>query len=133
MNREQALFANEAFYLAFNQRDLQAMDQLWARQASVSCIHPGWAALVGRREVLASWKRILSNPAAPELTCLMPRALPVAGGVVQVMCYERLGGDVLTASNWFVLEDGLARLVHHQASPCAHPPPLEEAAPRPLQ
>jgi hypothetical protein len=38
---------------------------------------------------------------------------------------------MLVASNLFVPEDGEARLVHHQASPCANPP--EPEASEPLQ
>ena len=48
-------FANEAFYVAFSTRDLEAMDALWARQAPVTCIHPGWNALTGRDAVMESW------------------------------------------------------------------------------
>ena len=35
------LFANDAFYLAFANRDYDAMDVIWARDAPVTCIHPG--------------------------------------------------------------------------------------------
>ena len=35
------LFANEAFYRAFADRDMAAMDGVWAVHAPVACIHPG--------------------------------------------------------------------------------------------
>lgn len=133
MNREQALFANDAFYLAFSQRDADAMAALWAEQATVSCVHPGWPALVGREEVLGSWQRILANPDAPTVECHQPEALLLPGQLAQVICYEQIEQQVLTASNWFLLEAGQARLIHHQASPCAHPPALEPARPRTIQ
>jgi hypothetical protein len=59
------LFANNAFYIAFRGRDLEAMDDLWAREAPVACIHPGWHALSGREDVMDSWEGILTNPNAP--------------------------------------------------------------------
>ena len=35
------LAANAAFYRAFAERDVDAMDALWARSIPVACIHPG--------------------------------------------------------------------------------------------
>ena len=53
MAQEAVLFANEAFYRAFAERDIAAMEQLWAQAAPVACIHPGWSPVVGRERVLA--------------------------------------------------------------------------------
>ncbi|MEE8533734.1 MAG: nuclear transport factor 2 family protein, partial [Alphaproteobacteria bacterium] len=44
-DEQTVLFVNEAFYQAFADGDLAAMDAVWAREAPVACIHPGWAAL----------------------------------------------------------------------------------------
>ena len=46
--------ANLSFYEAFAHQDFEAMKQLWATQSPVLCIHPGWPALHGREQVLAS-------------------------------------------------------------------------------
>ncbi|MEE4381537.1 MAG: nuclear transport factor 2 family protein [Pseudomonadales bacterium] len=128
MDSARALFANDAFYLAFAQRDLEAMDRLWARRHPVACIHPGWATLHERAAVMESWSGILANPDAPMVTVDHARALGF-GDTVLVTCYERIGDQALAASNLFVLEDGEARLVHHQASPCAEPPAPELSGP----
>ena len=63
------LAANLEFYRAFTARDLAAMDALWARQAPVACLHPGWTALKDRTEIIESWEGILSNPDAPRIAC----------------------------------------------------------------
>ena len=63
------LAANLEFYRAFTTRDLAAMDAIWARQAPVACIHPGWPALADRDAVIESWRGILSNPEAPRIVC----------------------------------------------------------------
>src|SRR5690349_20302743 len=42
------LAANLEFYRAFTTRDIAAMEAIWARHASVGCIHPGWPALAER-------------------------------------------------------------------------------------
>src|SRR3546814_2090550 len=68
------LFANEAFYRAFVDRDLAAMEAVWSREAQVSCIHPGWAPLFGRDEVMTSWAAIVSAPGAPDISCRGARA-----------------------------------------------------------
>src|SRR5512146_1966411 len=44
----EVLASNDAFYDAFNMRDIDAMDKLWAERAPVVCLHPGSTALHGR-------------------------------------------------------------------------------------
>jgi ketosteroid isomerase-like protein len=114
--REAVLFANEAFYQAFNERDAETMAQLWARRAPVACIHPGWPPLEGREAVLRSWRSILGNPDQPPLRMLEPRVY-LAGEAAFVICYEAIAGQYLVATNVFVREDGAWRLAHHQSGP----------------
>ena len=38
-----------------------AMEQVWARVAPVTCLHPGWTLLSGREAVLESWRTILAK------------------------------------------------------------------------
>lgn len=124
-----ALFANEAFYLAFSTRDFEAMEQLWAHEAPVVCIHPGWPALNDRASIVNSWKSILQNPATPAVTQRQARAF-IWGSLATVVCYEEIQGDILAASNSFLFEDGQLRMVFHQASPCGQLP-LEDDEPEP--
>jgi ketosteroid isomerase-like protein len=120
------LFANDAFYIAFRGRDLAAMDDLWAREAPVACIHPGWHALSGREDVMDSWQGILTNPNSPQINCHKARAY-LAGDSGFVICYETMGDTVLVATNIFVREAGTWKLAHHQAGPCdLQPAALEE-------
>jgi ketosteroid isomerase-like protein len=108
------LAANLEFYRAFAARDLAAMDALWARRAPVACLHPGWAALKDRDAIIESWAAILSNPEAPRIACFDEQAF-VYGEVALVLCEEELEGGTLAASNFFVREDGVWRIAHHQA------------------
>src|SRR5436305_10285912 len=108
------LAANLEFYRAFSARDLLAMDALWARQAPVACIHPGWPVLADRDAVMESWHGILGNPDAPRIACYDERVL-LFGDTALVLCEEELDGDTLVASNFFVREDGSWRIAHHQA------------------
>jgi ketosteroid isomerase-like protein len=108
------LAANLEFYRAFSARDLVAMDALWARQAPVTCIHPGWPPLTTRDSVMESWQGILANPDSPRIVCFDERVM-LYGETALVICEEELDGGTLIASNVFVREDDAWRMVHHQA------------------
>jgi ketosteroid isomerase-like protein len=127
---ESVLFANDAFYQAFADRDLKAMEDIWASDAPVSCIHPGWAPLFGRDEVMRSWAAIISAPGAPDITCHGARAR-LYGDTAFVICFERIGDEFLIATNNFVRDGRLWRICHHQSGPTNGAPPPEDEDERP--
>src|SRR5438067_5032699 len=125
------LAANLEFYRAFATRDVAAMDALWAQQAPVACLHPGWTALADREAIIESWAAILSNPDAPRIACFDERVL-LYGDMALVLCEEELDGGTLVASNLFVREDDAWRIAHHQASQlAARRPPARRREPPP--
>lgn len=124
-DEDAVLRANKAFYRAFSERDFAAMDGLWAREAQVVCIHPGWDVLVGRDVVLGSWRDILANPGNPRLECRNARA-HLFGEVALVTCHEVMSEGVLVAANLFRRENDGWRMIHHQSGPLSilpAPPP----------
>ena len=86
---DEALFANDTFYLAFAEKDVEAMSRLWAKHHPTICIHPGWPAIHSRDKIVESWRRILTNPDQPGIDFYNPVAHE-AGNVVLVTCYEEL-------------------------------------------
>lgn len=124
-DEEAILEANAAFYRAFDRRDLEAMGKLWAERVPVACIHPGWAPVHGREEVLASFKGIFEGPSPPRIACLGARAYRI-GESAFVICTERLEDGALVATNVFALEQEGWRVVHHQAGPL--PPVVDPPA-----
>jgi ketosteroid isomerase-like protein len=112
------LAANLEFYRAFTTRDLAAMDELWARESPVACLHPGWPPLVERDEIVESWRGILANPNSPRITCFDERVF-LYGDTAFVICEEELEGGTLIASNYFVREAGNWHICHHQAGQLA--------------
>ena len=129
------LFANEAFYRAFADRDIAAMVDLWSQSAPVACVHPGWGPLTTREDVIESWRRILSSEGSPRIRCCRPEAF-IYGDIALVICYEQIQNNVLVATNIFRREGRQWKMVHHQAGPSAQPVPEDEGetpppAPRP--
>lgn len=111
--REAVLAANRAFYRAFNERDYDAMDQLWAPSGAMICLHPGQAPLLDRADIMASWRAILRQPDSPRVRCTEEW---VAGrpGLAIVICREILPQGQLMATNTFVrTSDGWHMLTHH--------------------
>jgi len=111
------LAANAAYYRAFAIADFAAMSRVWADD-NVSCIHPGWPALIGRPAILESYREILRNP---EHDRIEPRneTVMVAGEEARVFCVEFVGGAALATTNMFRRVAGAWRMTHHQASPIA--------------
>jgi ketosteroid isomerase-like protein len=118
----EVLEANSAFYEAFARSDAEAMDALWAREAPVACLHPGWELLLGRAAVVESWRRILLGGGAPPAIRCERASAHVQGDWAWVVCVEVLPDGMLAATNLFVREEGTWRMVHHHASPTPAPP-----------
>jgi hypothetical protein len=116
------LAANDAFYQAFATRDFGRMDDVWAAEHDVTCIHPGWSPLVGREAVMSSWRAILRSD-NPRIEASAARAW-VHGETAYVVCFEGTRGEtpLLCATNYFVREQGAWKMVHHQAGHLAQAP-----------
>lgn len=129
---ETLLFANEAFYRAFADRDLDALEGMWSVTAPVVCIHPGWPPLHGREQVMESWTAILTGPNPPLIEEYGATA-HLVGNMGLVTCYEKIHEDWLVATNLFVREGNGWALCHHQSGPAAGPPEEDEIdPPKPL-
>jgi len=115
---QQVLFSNEAFYLAFSHKNIEAMDALWSRRSPLVCVHPGWRRLTDRGQIMLSWKRILENPNQPGMDFLEPEVHD-HGAMVLVTCYESLPNGVCLASNGFVYEGERWQMVLHHSGACA--------------
>jgi len=108
-----ALRVNAAFYAAIADGDLKAMDEIWARDEPVLCIHPGGPPLQGRIAVMASWSELFAG--APPPISYSSDSVSLVRGLAFVSCLEHLGDTVLSASNILVWEAGAWRIVQHTA------------------
>ena len=120
---ERVLAANRSFYEAFEQRDLDAMSDVWEHSDRVLCTHPGWTALRGWGAVAGSWFAIFTGP-SPLQFILTNMRTDVAGDVAWVTLDENLIGEgiggTVSAVNVFARgDDGRWRMLIHHASPVA--------------
>lgn len=114
--------ANQAFYDAFEARDLDAMSEVWEHSDRVSCTHPGWRTLRGWGAVSGSWFALFGGP-SPLQFILTDAVVAVAGDAAWVTVDENLisvdGGGTVAALNLFVRQAGRWRLVSHHGSAVA--------------
>lgn len=113
---------NQAFYEAFEERNLDAMSDLWEHSDRVTCTHPGWAVLRGWGAVAASWVAIFQGPQRIQFI-LTDAQVEVAGDLGWVTLDENIigadAGSTVSALNLFVRVDEGWRLVAHHGSAIA--------------
>ena len=90
---EEVTQANEAFYQAFENLDVGAMDRIWAHQEYVTCIHPGWSIRVGWPGVRDSWVVIFNNTFSMKFH-LTEFQIQVAADIAWVICTENIESRV---------------------------------------
>jgi ketosteroid isomerase-like protein len=116
--------ANSEFYRALESGRLDRMEQIWAHDDLVRCVHPGWAMITGWQRVRESWDRIFQGGqkmrAAPTDVTIHTR-----GELAWVTCTENItvfndesfDTAQAAATNLYVRYDGKWLMVHHHASP----------------
>jgi hypothetical protein len=121
-----ALAANRRFYEAFEDRNMDAMSDLWERSDRSTCTHPGWATLRGWGPIAASFFALFQNARQMQFVLTEERA-QVVGDLAWVSLDENLLGDqsgaTIAAVNIFVRPPSGGdewRLVCHHGSIVNH-------------
>lgn len=122
--KQAILTANQAFYRAFEKRDIETISSLLSKGIDTVCIHPGRDAIRGFENIRNSWDLIFKNTNYIEIdldivtteinrdigyVVLVENLMQVIGGrrskaqCIATNIFERMGG------NWY--------LIHHHGSP----------------
>ena len=116
--------ANARFYRALEGYDSDVMDRIWAHDAWVACVHPGWEIVRGWKAVQASWAAIFASSSRLRVS-VEELEIRVLDDCAWVICIEQIATRIAEsfyrsraqATNIFVRRDGEWLLVHHHASP----------------
>ena len=123
-HQDNVLAVNEAFYRAFEKKDLEVMSQIWSQGTVSLCIHPGGKVLRGWSEVRDSWEKIFRNTSYLEID-LEIIATEISDEIAYVVVLEKVlqiskGRRVEAKSMATNIFSNLAQkwyLVHHHGSP----------------
>jgi uncharacterized protein (TIGR02246 family) len=118
--------AENAFYDAFERRDLAAMMAVWAERDDVVCVHPRGPRLAGFETVRESWAKIFAGGDAT----VRVRATDVrrfdgnsvaVHALVEVLAVpgQSIAPQSVAATNVYELTEGGWRIVVHHATPIA--------------
>ena len=127
--------ANAGFYRAFETLKLDAMEQVWLKDADIQCGHPGWRILRGWGPVMESWKRIFENTPSMKFT-LTDVKVEVRGELAWVTLYENLNSTIegqnysaaiLTTNMFQKTSEGWRMILHHGSS-VSQPPDQDESS-----
>ncbi|MBW4647538.1 MAG: nuclear transport factor 2 family protein [Kastovskya adunca ATA6-11-RM4] len=123
-DRTAVLAANQAFYRAFEKKDIEAMSTVWSQGTGSLCIHPGRDELRGWKDIRHSWEQIFNNTSYIEIEMEI-LATEVRDNLAYVVLVENLlqvsrGRRVQAqsmATNVFERMASSWYLVHHHGSP----------------
>ena len=111
--------ANRAFYDAHEDRDLDAMSEIWEHDERVVCTHPGWPILRGWALVEESWRGIFAGPGRNQFICTN-ESVHVEGDVAWVTLDENLVDgsrtSTIAATNVFARRGGRWKMMFHHGS-----------------
>jgi ketosteroid isomerase-like protein len=118
------LDANQAFYQAFQNKDMTAMSAVWSQGTSSLCVHPGRQVLKGWEDIRAGWEKIFRVTKSLEIE-LQITATEVQENMAYVVLVEKViqmsgsqkNKSFSVATNIFELMGGKWYLIHHHGSP----------------
>jgi len=122
--RTEVLATNEAFYRAFEKKDMEAMSLVWSQGTGSCCIHPGRNVLRGWKDIRPSWEIIFKNTNYIEVEIEVISTeirdniayLIIIEKVLQISIGRRVQAQSI-ATNIFERMASKWYLIHHHGSP----------------
>jgi len=134
-DEEKVLDANQNFYSALQDLNLEEMEAAWLQENWVRCVHPGWNLLEGWEAVRESWQQIFENTHFMRIAIGI-QAVHVENSAAWVCCTEKIStvaedhfeSVYVQTTNIFERRNGAWFLVHHHASALPAPWPQESGS-----
>lgn len=115
--------AEQAFYRAFENADLDAMMNVWSDRDEIECIHPMGERLRGLAAIRNSWEQIFFNPPAIKFE-IEKRQVAEQGPIAVHIVSERMvivgseqEASYVLATNVFKKDEHGWKMIIHHASP----------------
>ncbi|MBI3611520.1 MAG: nuclear transport factor 2 family protein [Nitrospirae bacterium] len=116
--------ANERFYRAFESLDIHKMEEVWAMDKPVKCVHPGWELRSGWPDVRDSWVLIFNHTTGMRFE-VTDVDIVVNGDLAWVTCTEKVSMMVdgephvsrVLATNLYARNASDWKMIHHHGSP----------------
>lgn len=123
-DNQAVLTANQAFYRAFEKKDLEGMEAVWSKGIGCLCVHPGREALKGWSDIRHSWEQIFKNTSYIEIDADIITVetsgdlayVVLVENILQISNSRRLEAQSM-ATNLFERMGDRWYLVHHHGSP----------------
>ena len=121
----------QAFYQAFENKDLDAMMAVWADDEEIVCVHPGGTRLVGYDAVRSGWEQLFAGDARLTFRLDQVVIIETVGLAMQsAVEHVSLGSDgtprgAAICTNVFLRTPSGWRIVMHHASPAPTLPSTE--------
>ncbi len=123
-DRQAVLAVNDAFYRAFEKKDLPTMEKVWFQGTASLCVHPGRDVLRGWDAIRQSWEQIFKHTDYVEINIDLVTT-QISGDLAYVVLVENLlqiasqhrVEDKLIATNVFERLGNHWYLVHRHGSP----------------
>ena len=126
--------AEEAFYRAFEQSDLELMEKIWSDDDSIVCIHPNAPRLEGHEEVMDSWRQIFESDNGlkfylHEIHTIQDGLLSIHLVKEEVEMDDELVAIIATTNIYQQTDEGWKMIVHHSSTEPEYDPEFDEEIP----
>ena len=113
-----------AFYLAFEQCDIEMMMSVWSRDQDISCIHPGGPRLEGLDNIQDSWEQIFSHEQGITFELKHKKVfvednIAIHRVIEAISLNGKLSSEIVATNVYCKTNDGWHMILHH-ASPELH-------------
>ena len=122
--------AENAFYEAFQQLDIELMMTVWANTQDITCIHPGGTRLEGQLNIRDSWQKIFSQDNGIKFEINQKKIVKDGNiaihHVIEAIYMDGELQSEILATNIFRNESGSWHMILHHASPELRPAILHQ-------